>query len=189
MSPTRRSARGFSLIELIVVMWIMLLCSFLLFALLNFGSKVWYRSSGEDDSKSALYFALEKMSPAIRNALRVDPASSSTSLTVVLPRSDGKGGYDLPLVDGDHITFYLSDSTGNPTHAGSTLWRSLNGVPDQGWALRGTPGAESVTNQTLSFAYTPAVNPQMVTITLNSVRTVGNESASYPASTGVYLRN
>lgn len=189
MKIKRRRIRGVSLIEVTVVMWIMLICSLLLFALMNFGSMVWYSSNGEEDSKTALYFAIEKMAPEIRNALRVDPSSGTTKLTVVLPKSDGLGGYVVPLVDGDSISFYLSDSTGNTAHTGTILWRSLNGVPDKNWALRGTAGAEDLASQTLNFVYTPVASPHMVTVTLSSVRWAGNNTVSYPASTEVCLRN
>jgi len=189
MKNTRRGIQGGSLIEVAVVMWIMLLCSLLLFAVMNFGNLVWYSSNGEEDSKTALYFAIEKMAPTIRNALRVDPSSGITKLTVVLPKSDGLGGYILPLADGDSISFYLSDATGNASHVGNILWRSLNGVPDESWALRGTTGAEELTSQTLNFAYTPVASPQLVTVTLSSVRWAGDTRVSYPASTEVYLRN
>ena len=182
MKRPNRLRRGHSLIELMIVMWVMLICALLLFSVMNFGGTVWSRTNGEQDSKTALYFAIEKMAPTIRNALRVDPTSTATSLVVVLPKSDGAGGYVLPIVDGDKITFYLSDATGTIGHAGNILWRALNGVPDASWAITGTPGAQDVTSQSLTFAYAPLANPQIVTVTLNSTRAAGYELVSYPAA-------
>lgn len=181
--------RGFTLLELSVALWILLFATFALLTLMSWGGMVWYQSTAREQSKSVLYLAVQRMSPDIRNAYRIDPSQDRRSLTVVLPQEDGAGGYAIPLADGKRITFYLSDTTGTRSCDGNILWRAIDGKPDSDWSLRKGKAKLDLGSQSLTFTPDTANKPQSVEFSLGSTQWDGKSRVMRSVSATVVLRN
>jgi hypothetical protein len=185
-----RSRRGISIPEFALAAGISLMITTAVVALTRVASLTWYQADAEIAAKQVVTMASNRIGPSIRSALRVDVAgSSSTRLVLVLPRTDGSGGYVLPLQAGDTHAFYLSDRTGSPSAPGTILWRAVNGTPDAGWSLRGTRGRIDLGTAGLAFAYDNATDPNSVQITLNTRQSNGQGSLTRTARTEIALRN
>jgi type II secretory pathway component PulJ len=182
---------GFTLIEAAVAMLIMLLCLSLLSPMIRGTGQLWAKSTADKANKELMSQAMLKMSPYLRNALRVDvPNSGAHNLVVVIPQVDDlAGGYTFPLVAGDSVAFYLSNITGSPDKSGTILWQSVNGVPNSKWSLRSGKGAIDFGNSNLSFSFDNPSDPNLVTITAYSTQWAGAKPESASDSTTVLLRN
>jgi len=132
---------------------------------------------------------VQRISPDLRNAFRVDESSTDKRLTVILPKEDGAGGYLVPLADGDRISYYLSDASGDPAMTGGILWRALNGQPDRTWSLRKGKGKLDLGNQLLTFDFDPNSKVQSVQLVLGSTQWDGKQRATRSVTTAVFLRN
>jgi hypothetical protein len=136
--------------------------------------------------------ALQQVAPSIRAARRVVAAQSSANrLTLQLPAYDGAGNLILPMVDGDVVSYYLSDRSGSiGIDNGTILWRSVNGVPDREWSLGGGKGRVVVGPQGLTFSYYPsAANAETVTVSVTATSVSGTRKDTLPTSQEVVLRN
>ena len=186
-----RSQRGITMPEVLIAMSISMLALAALVGVVRIGNAAWATSSVEEDAKEAFHLAATRMAPSIRGAMRVEMAqSNSRRLTVVLPREDAvTSGYELPLADGAVVSFYQSDTSGNPVRTGTILWRSVNGTPDAEWSLTNGRGKVVLSATSLAFTYMPATDPRSVRIALATDGAVGARTISRAASTEVFLRN
>jgi hypothetical protein len=188
---TKSKVSGFTLIEVAVATLIMLLCLGLLSPMIRGTGQIWVKSTADKANKELLSQAMLKMSPFLRNALKVDIANSGVhNLVVVIPQIDKvTGGYTFPLVAGDSVAFYLSDTTGSPSKSGTILWQSINGTPNSKWSLRSGKGAIDFGTSNLSFAFDNPGDPSLVTVTSYSTQWAGAKPESASDSTTVLLRN
>ena len=169
---------------------LMLIISGILIQFLNFSTRVWHTSVAQSNSQGGAESAAERLGPLLRNARRVVVSSSNDhQLTIQEPAYDASGNMLLPLQDGDVYCFYLSDQTGSPSHTGTILWRSANGVPDRSWSLRNGQGRVFVAAGGLGFTYYPTAAPETVTVNLSAFGESGNRSSQFPVSEEFKLRN
>lgn len=177
--------RGISLVEVITASGILLSSISALALLGQVQSRMWVRAGANMEVKQALAQAVGRMESSIQSAMRVDTTrSSQNTLTVVLP-----GAYSpstATLSDGDAISFYLSDTSGNPGRRGSLLWRSVNGVPDRQWTYRGGSATDFGTAG-LSFTYPGS--GKAVMLTAAGERLAGQQDQKHSFSTTLFLRN
>ena len=189
-SRFNRSRRGITLVETVLATGVTLMVFATLSFFSTFQAKSWQEAAAVVRSQRMGQSTLERLAPSIRAARGVVVASSSaTKLTLQMPLYDGSGNLAVPVSNGDLLSFYLSDSTGNPNNTGGILWRSKNGTPDGTWSLPGTNGRTVLGNSALTFSYYPAANPETVTITVNTLKTIGNKTVVFPTSMEVLLRN
>lgn len=187
-----RTRRGVSIVEMVTASGMSLLLMLMVCPLVRFSDRTWAQSGAEGSAKEVLHRAVQRMSPSIRSARRVAAAASGANvLTLVMPRVDAVAGeYVLPLEDGDTVCFYLSDSSGSRSAAGTVLWRSVNGVPDAAWSMRGSHAAMDLGGSGLLFTYFPsASNPSGVGISLTTTQWMGDTTISRTEPTQVFLRN
>ncbi len=181
--------RGFTLIELIVALWIFLFATFAVLTLMAWGGMVFHRSTAREQSKSVLHLAVQRMSPDLRNAYRIDPTEDRRRITVVLPLEDGEGGYAMPFTDGTRITYYLSDESGSISQSGNILWRAIDDKPDRSWSLRQGKARLDLGSQSLMFIPNTAGKPQSVQFSLGSSQWDGKARVMRTVSANVVLRN
>jgi type II secretory pathway pseudopilin PulG len=186
---TKRKA--FTLIELLAAMFTMALSFSILVPMVSSTNRVWTKGSAEAATKDLLSQAALKLSPTLRNALRVDVASSTPSkLVVVLPKIDPTTGtYAMPLQDGDVIAYYLSDKSGSPSMKGTILWKATNGVPDPSWSLRSGRGAIDFGTNAFFFNFDSPTDPGLITLTACSTAWGGSKAVTGTVSTTICLRN
>ena len=186
-----RRRLGLTLVELLISSVLSLTVLILIVLLVSTTGQLWYRVSAEISATEALSRVVSQISPTLRSAIRVNTTQSDSSkVTVVLPKVDTTtGDYLVPLTDGDTVAFYLSDTTGALGTQGTFLWRSVNGVPDTGWSLRGAKGRIDLGIQSLAFTYTPTTDPKSVQFTVGTSQSSGNRSVAQQLSTEVELRN
>lgn len=187
-----QSRRGISLVEMVTASGMSLLLMLMVAPLVRFSDRTWAQSGAEANAKEVLHRAVQRMSPSIRSALRVDVAASGgTVLTLVMPRVDiVTGEYVLPLEAGDTVCFYLSNTSGSRTATGTILWRSVNGTPDATWSKRGSRPAMDLGGSGLRFTYFPsASDPSGVGISLTTTQWMGDTTISRAEPTQVFLRN
>lgn len=188
----KRRRRGMSLVEVMVAGTIAIWIMTLLISMASFHSRVWQNGVSDGTSQMAGQLAIQRMGPTVRTARKVDMnQSGSTRLTLQLPRYDSSGNLIIPMENGDVVTYYLSDTTGNEDVAGGTiLWRSVNGTADPGWSLQDGKGRIVVAaEQGLTFTYYPSNDPESVTLTLNTTNTTGTDTSYFSTSQEFMLRN
>jgi prepilin-type N-terminal cleavage/methylation domain-containing protein len=181
--------RGFTLIELSVALWIFLFATFALLTLMAWGGMVFHRSTAREQSKSILHLAVQRMSPDLRNAYRIDPSEDRRRITVVLPLEDEDGGYAMPFQDGTRITYYLSDNSGSHSKTGNILWRAVNGEPDPAWSLREGKARLNLGSQSLMFTPNISGKPQSIQFSMGSTQWDGKSRVMQTVSANVVLRN
>jgi len=183
--------RGFTLIEFMAAMFIMLLCLSVISPMIRTTSKLWTSTTGDRQNKELLSRAVQKLSPTLRNTLRVDTSATTAHyLVVILPKQDPiTGAYIYPLQDGKAYAYYLSDTSGDPNKKGTILWRSVSGTPDKNWSLRSGKGGIDFGTSNLSFSFDDATNPSTVTMTAFSTQWQSNKPLSATVSATVLLRN
>jgi hypothetical protein len=185
-----RKRRGITLVEVVMATGVALLVVGGMASVSRETNRMWQHSSATISAKQTLYLTAERLAPTLRAALRVDPSRSSTTrLTVILPRLDAGGNCILPLEDGDSYSFYLSDLTGSTGATGTVLWRAVNGVPDSAWSLRGGDAKVDLGTSGLSFGYLPSTDPERVELRISTTQSEGSLSVAHTATTEVYLRN
>lgn len=185
-----RSRRGVSLPEVLISASISTALVSGLIAFSRFQQLTWLDGVASTSSQSAAQMAMQRITPDIRCARQVVSGLSNTSrLTLQMPLFAANGSLVVPLLDGDVVSYYLSDSTGSTQATGGILWRSVNGVPDAKWALQGKAGRISLGAGGLGFTYLPAVDPRSITVRVNATATAGSRSRTLAASQEVLLRN
>ena len=185
-----RCRRGISLIESIIAAAMFVLVAVGLANLCSIGTNTFARADAGMSARQVLGEAISRMAPTLRKALRVDLTQADADfLAVVVPKRDSSGNLILPLIDGDVIAFYLSDTSGSTNKKGTILWRSVNGVADTAWSLRNGIGQTDLGTQHLSFTYTPADEPESVLISLTTTQKSGTRTVTLSASTETFLRN
>jgi Tfp pilus assembly protein PilV len=190
--PARRSRRGLTMLEVLLSGSLMLGVVFILAGLARFLSMFWQQGMAVTSTQLTSQMALQQVAPSIRAARRVVAAQSSANrLTLQLPAYDGAGNLILPMVDGDVVSYYLSDRSGSiGIDNGTILWRSVNGVPDREWSLGGGKGRVVVGPQGLTFSYYPsAANAETVTVSVTATSVSGTRKDTLPTSQEVVLRN
>ena len=157
----------------------------------HFSKRVYEDGSAAETVKHTLTFAVERMSPDVRTAMKVKTdQSTSTQLVLVQPAVDttsASGAYQLPLTAGNTVSFYLGDSHG-VAGQGTILWRAVNGTPDTSWSMESGRGQVDLKTTNLTFTYLPASDPSSVQITVTANRT-GYSTISETAASEMFLRN
>jgi hypothetical protein len=185
---SNRRRRGHTIVEVALAGTMMLSVVGLLASFVTFSTRVWHSSMAQSASQFSGQAAMERFGPLVRNARRVITAGDH-ALTIQEPAFDASGNLVLPLQDGDVYSFYLSDTTGSPSHTGTIFWRSVNNVPDTAWSLRNGQGRIQVASGGLTFSYYPTASPETVTVALATQGSSGNRSSQFPASEEFKLRN
>lgn len=170
-------------------LWILLFATFSLLSVMVWGSLSFRKATAREQSKSTLHLAVQRMSPDLRNAYRIDPSQDRRRITVVLPREDERGGFAIPFSDGAKITYYLSDLSGRFDRSGNVLWRAVDGKPDLDWSLRQGRARLDLGAQSLEFTPNSTSRPQSVQFTLGSTQWDGRARARQTVSAKVVLRN
>ncbi|MCC2668966.1 MAG: hypothetical protein K0Q72_1437 [Armatimonadetes bacterium] len=187
ISPRRR---GTTLAEVLISASISTVIVGGLIAFSRFQQMTWLDGWAATSTQSAAQLALQRIAPDIRCARRVVTAQSSASrLSLQMPQYAADGSLVVPMQDGELLSYYLSDRTGSPQASGGILWRSVNGVPSSAWALQGTGGRITLGTGGLTFSYLPAVDPTVVTVTINASSTAGTRTNRLSTSQEVLLRN
>lgn len=123
--------RGVTLAELLVAMGVMGIlaygCSTIYFSVLNtYNQHIW--ALPPYDAATA---AVHRVARELREGMLIY-AHGPDYIVVVMPKKDanrenvltlGADGYQL--VQGDHVSYYLSDETGSPNATGNCLWKAV----------------------------------------------------------------
>ena len=185
-----KSRRGLTVVETVIAAGVTLMVFASLSFFSTFQAKSWQEATAVVRSQRMGQSSVERLAPSIRGARSVVTASSSaTMLTLRMPRYDASGNLVVPVADGNLLSFYLSDTSGNPNNPGGILWRAKNGTPDSTWSLAGGMGRTFLGKNSLTFTYYPPTNPETVTITVNTLKTIGSKTVTFPTSLEVLLRN
>lgn len=186
-----RKLRGMTLVETLVSLGVSVLALGALQAMLQAGSQGWATMRALESAKQSLALTVGRIGPIVRSARRVEITNTTSArLTVVLPLVNAAtGDYVVPLVDGDKVSFYLSDSTGAFDTTGAFLWRSVNGVPDTDWSLPNRRPSVDLGNAGLTFTLIPTTNPESVQVSVNTRRAAHLRSLNREVSTEIHLRN
>jgi len=180
----RNGRRGLTLAEVLISAFLMLGVVFMSTQFARLNNVLWQRGMADSGSQRDAQMAIQKIAPFIRKARRVGTAQS-TRIMVQLPQYDTGGNLVVPMVAGDEVTFYLSNSTGSMSSSGTILWKAVNGVPDAAWSL--SNGAGQVNLSSLAFTYGPS--NESVTITVTASKQIGTSTQQFSTSQEVYLRN
>jgi len=171
--------RGATLIELIVASGVTVIVLFSLAGFSRFQAVAWQNVNGDYATVDTAKLALQKLGPSIRQARRVVMASSTASqITLQMPAYDGSGNLVVPMQDGQLLSYYLSDGSGSPSQPGSILWKSVNGVADRTWSMRGNTGRYVLSTGGLTFTYAPAAAPTSVIVSVAAVASGRSFSSS-----------
>jgi hypothetical protein len=193
MNPSKlRCRRAMSLVEVQVAATAGLLILGTLLGYTRFNSLIWHGAMADGTVQQSTQAAVQRLAPTIRAAKGVVAATSgSNRLTLQAPTYDGSGALIIPLQDGQVISYYLSDATGVPGVTGGTiLWRSVDGVPDRTWSMRGSEGRCVLAPDGLQFSYQPSVDAaETVTVTVTRQATAGTRTSQLTTSQEVLLRN
>jgi hypothetical protein len=184
--------RGLSLIEVQVAAVAGLLILGSLLGFTRFNSLVWYTAMAGTSADQSAQGTVLRLAPSIRAARSVVTAgSTSKRLTLQLPAYDATGTLIVPLQDGQVISYYLSDTTGaREVEGGTILWRSVDGVPDRIWSMRGSEGRVVPGAGGLRFSYYPSVaDAETVTLTVTGTATAGTRTSQMMTSQEILLRN
>jgi type II secretory pathway pseudopilin PulG len=140
--------------------------------------------------------AIRLMQTDVRAAIRVSEASP-TRLTVVLPSvhwDAAQGEYvpDVPLVDGEAITYYQGTESGTPDTYGPYLWRARRPLGAADFTPETQPLATSIEQVAFTYEYLPP--PDDHTVRAVEARVVagerlGAEHVSKAHQTRMTLRN
>ena len=190
LHPFRRTRRGLTLVEVLISCSLMLGIVYVLTAIGRLQSLFWQQGMAATGSQLSAQLALQRLAPTVRGARRVIvDQSSATKLTVQMPAYDGGGNLVIPMVDGQKITYYLSDLTGGTVNNGTVLWRSVNGAPDAAWSKSGTKGRVTLGAGGLSFIYYPPSDPETVIVAVTASKTSGTRTDTFPTTQEILLRN
>jgi hypothetical protein len=185
-----RKRRGTSIVEVLIGTSISMTLIGGLIVFSRFQQMTWLDGLAATSSQSASQLAMQRLAPDIRCARNVVTGQSSSSrLTLRMPLYAANGSLIVPMQDGDLVSYYLSDKTGSTQASGGILWRSVNGVPSSAWALQGNTGRITLGTEGLTFSYLPALDPTVVTVTVNATSTAGTRTSSLSTSQEVILRN
>lgn len=186
----RRKRRGLTIIEVVLSGTLMLAVVFILAGISRFVANFWQQGMSATSTQMSSQMALQRIAPTIRAARRVVvEKSTSTKLTVRLPAYDSSGSLVIPIVDGNEVAYYLSNTTGYPVTNGTILWRSVNGIPDSSWSMGSATGRVALKTGGLSFSYYPTANPESVTVNIVATKVTGTRTDTLPTSQEVVLRN
>jgi len=114
--------KGFSLIEAMITIFIILLISGAVGTLYYSSLQVWRRCSSQSQADPPAHLAVDRVSKELRNAYLVD-SMGTDNITFTLPATDSYGVNTLPLSPGKRISYYVSDETGALGNSGTILWR------------------------------------------------------------------
>jgi hypothetical protein len=179
-----------TLVEVMIAAGLALAVILLLASFSRFQGIVWQNSSGDFSTQRQNQMAFLRIAPTIREARSVaTDSSSATQLTLRMPAYDASGNLIIPLQDGQVISYYLSNATGNPANSGNILWRSVDGTPDTSWSLPGGKPRVVLSNNGLQLAYTPSGSPDTVRVSLTAAVTVGQDTSNFTTTQEVLLRN
>jgi type II secretory pathway pseudopilin PulG len=117
-----RSNLGFSLIEAMIVIFIIGLIGTAVGTLYYSSLQVWRRCSAQSQADPPAHLAVDRVAKELRNAYLVD-SMGSDNITFTLPATDANGVNTLPLTPGKRISYYISDDTGAIGPTGTVLWR------------------------------------------------------------------
>lgn len=192
-----RARRGLTLPEVLMAGLVTALIIGVLAGFMNFSHKAWAGSVSSGDAQTAAQTAMQTIAADIRAARSVvEGSSSSVQLTLQLPQYDypvTRQGLAVPLQDGDVISYYLSDESGQLAGAGSILWRSVNGVPDAQWSMQEKTGQIVLSEKGLTFTYSPELSddeaPTTITISMKATSNATTVEKSFETSQEVMLRN
>jgi Tfp pilus assembly protein PilV len=186
----RNKRRGLTLLEVMIAGSIMLSVTMTVAFFVRFDTLVWQNGMSDFSSQKAAQLAIQRMAPSIRAARKVvTSSSSSTKLTLQLPAYDAGGNLIVPLQNGQLVSYYLSDTTGNPSSSGDILWRSVNGTPDAAWSLQDGKGRAVLSAGGLQFTFYPTTDPESVTVSLTASSCTGTSTRELTTSQEVLLRN
>ncbi len=194
MTKKMRNERGMTLTEMMTASFLTLVGCIVLAETMRFGRVQWSRGTADEEARRTLTMASARIAPDVREALRIAPSSNERILTVVLPKLGPDGRYVVPLQEGNHVSFYLSDQAGGIPHGlavsptRTVLWRAVNGIPDKSWALRGGRAIVQLDKGGLGFGF-EAFWASSVTVSLTTL--VPPQSYAKPAqvATRLVLRN
>jgi prepilin-type N-terminal cleavage/methylation domain-containing protein len=166
--PSYRTT-GFTLTEVLVVMMIMSLVAGVVSSVYFASMQVWRRCSSQSQADPPAHMAIARITKELRNAYVVNNTGTN-SITFTLPAADANGYNVLPLQPAQRISYYLSDQTGTPGHAGTVLWRQEQNLITARNTLR--KSAENV--EQLSFSY-DATQSRVLKIYALSITVLGRE--------------
>ena len=190
MRNLTRSQRAFTLVEIQVATVVGLMVLGLVAGSLSLVNSIWDRTIAQNDAKEILYRVESRIAPTFREALRVEPSQSNSSMAmVVLPKLDSKGNHVLPLEDGDFYHFYFSDESGSWQTEGRILWRAVNGHPDREWSMRGEEGDVNLGEFEAVFEYLPLNDPDLVRLAVATKMKSRNQEVTRQLHTEFHLRN
>lgn len=182
--------RAFTVIEVLLSAFISALLIGGIAGLMSSLNAMAGRSLADYAAKEILFRATGKMAPSIRSAMIVNPSSDATHLILEEPLVNADGSLALPLQAGDETEFYLSDSTGSLSAAGTILWKAVNGVPDRKWAYMGSAPNVDISPGSLQFTYSPnAADPTQVQIDVSTTKTTPQTAINCSIYSVVSLRN
>jgi type II secretory pathway pseudopilin PulG len=124
-----RSNLGFSLIEAMVVIFIIMMIGAAVGTLYYSSLQVWRRCSAQSQADPPAHLAVDRVAKELRNAYIVD-SMGADNITFTLPAAtmvtvDGVplSINTLPLSPAKRISYYLSDDSGTVGQSGTVLWR------------------------------------------------------------------
>lgn len=181
-----RPRRGFTLIEALVALVVLgvLGVGAMLILVLGVNTTNTIAISAATDTQAGLM--LREIVSDLRQGMSLT-VTEADRLEIALPQVDADGNNVLPLQVGDHVSYYLSDSGGDPASEGTNLWRATRAVGE----TLPTPQRiliEDVTS--LEFAYIPdSANAEAVRLSIVARGKSGARTAQMTHTRMVRLRN
>lgn len=161
--------RGFTLIESLMAMAIMVGIIGAVSVISMTSTQVWRRCSSQSQADPPAHMTIARISKELRNAYTVDEMGSS-SITFTLPQRDADGINITPLQPAEQIRYYLADASGDPDSPGSVLWRQHTSTDSGETTIRRMAGNVAQ----LGFSY-DATSTRVLKIYAISITVVGRE--------------
>lgn len=125
---------GFTLIELMIGVCVTALLVTVLMAVYSQGSRGYHHIESQQMMDRAVETALMEMETAAQEAMYAEIVNSRLLMTMPADRDASNNPIphkekEQPIYrEGTVYAYYLSDSTGNPSRSGTTLWRGQVGL-------------------------------------------------------------
>jgi Tfp pilus assembly protein PilW len=195
-APRRLRRAGITLTELMVAMVLMggvfaAISALFLRALTDYRDEAMQGTAHQQAAQ-----AIRLMQADVRAAIRVSEAST-TRLTIVLPSVHWDAAHneyepDVPIVDGEAITYFPGTESGAPSTYGPYLWRARRPLGTADFTPETQPLATSIEQVAFTYEYLPP--PDDHTVRAVEARVVagerlGAEHVSKAHQTRMTLRN
>ena len=187
-TPQHRHRRGFTLVEMLIVVTITGLMFITITAMMIVTLRIWRRDNSFSEAFPPAYSVITRINHELKNAYYVSVANDHSTIVFRIPRTDNTGADIVPFQLLQEITYYRANTTGTMGTTGTTLWRkNFNAVTNQTTYMA---VAQNVTS--LTFNCDATQSGRVFAVYSTAVTVLGKEqSTQYSSSfsTAVAIRN